>query len=361
MKKQNIPSIGNVSAQNKRHDRELWRKEKARIGRGGKPNPKRNRTGKLFFVRITAPERMNIGGNQDRAGTTSFLSQIRKHSGKPDVGIHLDFANTLLMFPSGAVLLIAELDRAFGMGTKKNQIKISPPADNVVDEVLQQIGIYERLGISRPVKPQSENVIHWRAATGVLSEGAKGNSIIEGHEGRLADGISKGLYSGIVEAMTNTIHHAYIGPIGGRLKFGIGKRWWMLSQERDGVLTIAICDLGIGISKSLPRSKTYSFESVKKLWKTLRLDNSDKSAILVAIELGKTRTGQKGRGRGLAEIVEAVNLSAKGSVYIASNKGAASFNKTKNSAFNHSRSIRGTLIHWQVPVVEKNESGQASD
>lgn len=353
MKKQNALSIGYISARQRRFERNLWSKERARVKRGGKANPKRNRTGKLIFVRVAAPERLNVGGSVARRETTSFLSKVRQFSGKPGVGIHLDFSNTIQMFASGAVLLIAELDRTFGMGTKRNQIRISPPVDSVVDEVFQQIGVYERLNISRTAKPQSENVIHWRSATGVLSEGDKGNSLIEGHEGELADGISKGLYSGIVEAMTNTIHHAYIGAEGEKLKYGIGQRWWMLSQERDGVLNVAICDLGIGISKSLPRSKTYSFDSVKKLWDSLRLDNSDKSAILVAIELGKSRTGHSGRGRGLSEIVEAVNLSVDGRVYISSNKGAVSFSKKSNSAFNHSHSIRGTLIHWQVPVVEK--------
>ncbi|WP_298196517.1 hypothetical protein [Novosphingobium sp.] len=213
-----------------------------------------------------------------------------------------------------------------------------------------------QIGICTPVSPPPEemtreDVRHWRSATGVASEGEKGGAILQGYEGRLADNLTSGLYDGIVEAMTNTVHHAYVGQSGEQLKKHIGRRWWALSQEREGNLTVAICDLGIGIPRSLPRSATFSRPVVQTAWKALGLDKSDASAIRVALELGKTSTGQKGRGRGLSEIVEAANLSAGGRVLISSNKGVFVSVDGKSYARNASHAIRGTLILWTVEMT----------
>jgi hypothetical protein len=191
------------------------------------------------------------------------------------------------------------------------------------------------------------------SASGVATEGEKGGSILEAYQGRLAENLTSDLYAGIVEAMTNTIHHAYAGQIGKELGRFIGRRWWALSQERDGELTVAICDLGIGIPRSLPRSASFSNSTVRAVWKALGLDSSDASAIKVALELGRTSTGQRGRGRGLSEIVEAADLSDGGRVLISSNKGVFVSVDGDSYARNHSHSIHGTLIHWTVRISDR--------
>jgi len=212
-----------------------------------------------------------------------------------------------------------------------------------------QIGVYTQE--HEMPEASRDDVRHWRSATGVASEGEKGGSILQAYEGRIADKLTSDLYNGIVEAMTNTVHHAYQGQHGEELKKFIGRRWWALSQERDGELTVAICDLGIGIPASLPRSATFESATVRALWTKLGLDRSDASAIKVAIELGRTSTGQVGRGRGLSEIVDAANLSEEGRVLISSNKGVFVSTDGTSYANNHSHSIRGTLIHWAVRIA----------
>lgn len=267
------------------------------------------------------------------------------------VRVVLDLSRIARMRPSGAVLLLAEVDRALAKPGGAKRITVRRPQNDVVDQVMQQIGIYERLGIACSTAPSDESVVHWRAATGVISDGVTGGTILLNYDGRLADGLTRGLYDGVVEAMTNTVQHAYDGSIGSRLKHGLGRRWWMLSHERDNLLTVAICDLGIGIPRSLPRSKTFALSDVKTLWRKLGLNTSDASAIEVAIRLGETRTGQKGRGKGLAEIVEAVNLSDSGGVFISSNRGVLSCAPGKRHVTrNTPHSIHGTLIHWSVPI-----------
>lgn len=352
MKKRPHPSLGYKNSRHKRASRRVWSREKARVRRGGHRNPALMRPGKMIVVRLVAPREMDVGNIHRRGPTARFLHEIRDHSRRKGVAIEMDFSGIELVYPSGAVLLLAEIDRAVLGQLQSHSVRCKRRQGTIADQVLQQIGIYERLGIACEVPPDAESVRHWRSASGVLSDGAKGGSILESYEGRLAEGISKGLYEGIVEAMTNTLHHAYLGQIGTQLRHRIGRRWWMLSQERDGLLSVAICDLGIGIPRSLPRSPSFPWESIKRLWQTLRLDGSDASAIKVALQLGKTRTEQKGRGKGLSEIVEAVRLSERGRVIISSNKGVFTSAPNDNYVGNHSHSIRGTLIHWQVPIAE---------
>ena len=343
-------SIGATTAERRRFSRRVWTAEKRRILRGGAPRRHLARQGRVFWIKVKAPGMIDVFNAQNRVATVNFFADLRANSRRAGVGIIVDLSDVRSIRPTGAVMLLAELDRLF-RGQSAGTIRMFAPDDPIVDAVMCQIGIYES---ARPLaEAERDDVRHWRSASGVASEGEKGGSILEAYEGRLADNLTSDLYAGIVEAMTNTVHHAYAGPQGKDLKRFIGRRWWMLSQERDGELTVAICDLGIGIPRSLPRSSTFSSGAVRKIWRTLGLDNSDASAIRVAVELGRTSTGQKGRGRGLSEIVEAANLSEDGRVLISSNKGVFVSVEGKSYAHNHSHSIRGTLIHWTVRIADR--------
>lgn len=351
MKKRYEVNVGGISAQRKRFLRRCWSAEKARVKRGGRFCLKRARPGQTMRMRIQAPAYLDIMNPTRRTDTVAFLEAIRRCSRQARVEIVLDFSGVRQFYPTGAVLLVAEVHRSLDDGQRQYRVQATRPRSSREDQVLKQIGIYDLLQIPCPESADDETVRHWRQATGVLSEGEKGGSILESYQGQLPDGITKGLYAGIAEAMTNTVHHAYLGEEGEKLRFGIGKRWWMLSQEKDDLLTVVICDLGIGIPRSLPRSSTFSAESVSELWRSLGLDRTDANAIKVALQLGRTRTGVEGRGKGLAEIVDAVNLSERGSVFISSNRGVFTSQGGDVMATNSSRSIHGTLIHWQVPIA----------
>lgn len=349
MKSFRFISRGGSSAIKKRIRRELWSRERRRVKRGGKPRSAKRHNGKIVVIRLAAPPEISLANREAREGTIRFLSSLRDRSRTPGVRLILDFSGVEKMTPAGSVLLTAEIDRALAGDISTVQAKVA--RHPIIHQVLEQIGIYQRFAVKCDTVPVDENVIHWRPASGVLSDGQTSGTLLDNYDGRLAEGIRKGLYAGIVEAMTNTVHHAYDGDEGQRLKQSIGRRWWMLSQEKDGQLTVAICDLGIGIPRSLPRSSSFPHKAVRDLWAALGLDNSDASAIKVAIEMGKTRTKLKGRGKGLSDIVDAVNLSPEGSVYLASNRGVFTCHKGTTKAQNHSNSIRGTLVHWVVPVA----------
>jgi hypothetical protein len=285
-----------------------------------------------------------------------FLTQLRDVAENPLARIIIDFSETKSVASSGAVFLIGEIDRAIAARAATIQARRSKTP--LVEEVFQQIGIYAKLGIVCDIAPSSESVIHWQVASGTLAEGEKSGSILESYEGRLPDGLTKGLYDGLVEAMTNTVHHAYPDDQEGkRRRRNLGKRWWMLSQERDGILTIVFCDLGIGIPRSLPKSKTYEASTLREFWRNTGLDRSDASAISVAIQIGKSRTGLKQRGYGLAEIVSGANGRPEGGVLITSNKGIFFANDDEENVYNDRHSVNGTLIQWTTPIISEEING----
>lgn len=106
----------------------------------------------------------------------------------------------------------------------------------------------------------------------------KGDTIaplIDRYEKNFTDKTGQNLYAGVIEAMTNSIHHAYESGRGDGIEM-IDKRWWMFSQKRDGKLTVVFCDLGIGISHSLKNNaKNWSLEQVRRILSEIGLGNSD--------------------------------------------------------------------------------------
>ena len=347
------------SAIAKRARRKILEREKRRVIRHGAiPRPHLARPGRTTYVRVVAPEELDLFGRKDfRSGAVAFLSRIRKLSRRPNSGVHIDLSQVTAMWAPTAVMIRAEIDRAVAGSRVERPFICTRPRNARMDEVFAQIGLYESIDLVCELDSDRDDVKHWRFATGVLSEGRKGGSLLEEYSGRLADRLQRGLYDGIVEAMTNTVQHAYLGHDGKRLRHMIGKRWWLLSQERDGLLTVTIGDLGIGISESLPRSKTFTVEAVRQFLKGNGLSNNDANAIRAAVELGSTRTKILTRGRGLHDIVEAANLSDGGRVMIGSNRGVFTVADGKGNARNYDESVRGTVIWWVVRIADNEQDG----
>ena len=124
--------------------------------------------------------------------------------------------------------------------------------------------------------------------------------------------------------------------------------WWMFSQEKDGMLSVVFCDLGIGIPLTLPIKKP-------GLWKqliTMSTHVSDGLAILGAINDSITRTGKSYRGKGLRQLLEVVMASNSGMLSVYSNRGCYLYKDGKHSSSNYKDSICGTLIAWKIPITE---------
>jgi hypothetical protein len=167
------------------------------------------------------------------------------------------------------------------------------------------------------------------------------------------------LNDAIMEAITNTVHHAYkheelCEPH--RLK-----AWWiagsLIQTGSDRNLSIVVYDQGASIPRTLPTWDKYPLlrRALATLlpWEGDGPDPNDArydgEAIRLAIQVGRTSTSESNRGKGLHQIVQALQLSKGGSVHIFSRCGVwmQRFGAEAQS-INLQTPMTGTLIIWKL-------------
>lgn len=261
----------------------------------------------------------------------------------------LDFSRTEKMVADGTLLFIAELRRLIRYVGGKTKIEYIPPKSDKIAQVLQQIGLCDLLGTKNVVEPKDADVIHWRYAQGSQVEGKKYDDILAKYDGEIAPALQEKLFTGITEAMTNVVNHAYDLKRDDGLDVNDSpKEWWMFSQEKDGFLSVSLCDLGAGIPRTLPIKHPKVWDRIKKFGRT-----SDADAIDYAVRDSTSRTKESYRGHGLGQIVRVCDSIDGAMVIIYSNQGAYSRLDRHKKLYRHTDSILGTLICWKVPLQEK--------
>lgn len=289
-----------------------------------------------------------------------FLSTLRKMVLLQNLPVQIDFRAMSLMQPQAALLLSAEIDRIIRYKSGTQAITCTLPRSLMHRQLLQQLGLLERLGHhSNDLLPEDypDNVRHWRFATG-QRVGEQAGSFLDDYEGRIAPAIAQGVWKALSEALVNTVQHAYLLPRGDGCPSLDEKRWWMLTQERDGQLTVAVCDLGIGFRRSLPLN--WSSLTMEEIFETIRDPEQDLAAIRASLILGSTRTGETNRGRGLPQIWNSMKLEDVGGMAIMSGKGYLRYAAANGQEHGgqYADSIMGTLIMWTVALKAEPEENE---
>jgi len=255
------------------------------------------------------------------------------------------------------LVVCAEIDRAQRMGDSAQAIRCRLPTGDkksgrIVQEVFAQIGLLERLKHPRIHSDDAEfdpTVKNWRYATGTRIDDRPSDILYE-HEGQLAESLIKKMNIGLAEAVTNSLHHAYSKARTDGCGLFNERRWWMFTHESEGMLSVLVCDLGIGIARSL--AGRWDRTILKKLEAAFSNDCPDVRAIKSALVVGETSTGDEHRGKGLPQIWNAVHENGVGGVAIFSGHGHLGRNMNKDYPQNgyYKSELLGTLITWQVPV-----------
>ena len=323
---------------------------------------KRTRNENIGVDEIQAPQIFTIQSAPQRHDLLKFIERLRKKVMIENRSVRINFSKTEKMFADGTLLFYAELDRLNRIKPQCIKIKATPPQNKKVSEVLNQIGIYGIVGSPKnPIMPSSDDVIHWRKATGKEVEGEKYNDILDSYDGIIPGELTRKLYIGITEAMANCVHHAYIEKREDGIRIeNPERRWWMFSQSKDGRLTVVFCDLGVGIPKTLPLTNPDFWSKLLSRIPIVSGKLEDANIIKEAVEESRSRTGESHRGKGLSQLVDFVQNQAKmdeSRVTIFSNFGSVqkSAGEEDYSIKNYRESILGTLIQWNVPIREENE------
>ena len=312
-----------------RRNEKRWRRRRSRDRRKQKRTVSgQSNAATTTTVSVKAPAHFNLYEKKPRRYFLKFLNRIRKAVSRKD-RVEINFSNTVLINPDAGVLFYAELYRLVKY-VSGAYIRCSPPKDPKIHQVLDWIGVYKLLKYrSPPPTHDHPQVIHWRVAHGEDARGDSFEELCAPYEGRVSETVFTEFFESISEAMTNARQHAYIDKRQDGLTVDqqeVG--WWMFSQEKDNFLTVAFCDLGVGISGSLPKQKPKQWEEmVSRLFLRNQYDGRrDGQIIAEAIKHTRSRTLKKNRGKGLSQIEEVIRNAGKGSLTIYSNKGLYSFN-----------------------------------
>jgi hypothetical protein len=159
------------------------------------------------------------------------------------------------------------------------------------------------------------------------------------------------LFQALSEAITNVAHHAYPKNIMKKDKY-----WYMTASfcSDSRQLKVAFYDQGVGIPTRLPSSTLW--ERAKGFMSKHANYNDHPSLIEAAVEMGRSKTDEDNRGKGLQDLLDFIKQYGNGYLSILSQKGLYKFecierkSKTKKEPLNFP--ILGTLIIWCVTIPE---------
>ena len=264
--------------------------------------------------------------------------------------IKISFATTKEMSAEGTILFVAELERIM-FAYPKADIRCTFPANGIVAQLLQHIGVLKRLKQRKTCNIEADTVKYWRVASGEDADGEKAADALSAYDALFKNREHSVLYKGLTEAMTNCRHHAYQLPRDDRI--GDLKKWWLFSQYRDDRLVFVICDLGIGIPRSLKFNNPELREMAAEWLRTNSIAPGDGPIIQGAVESRRTATDKAHRGRGLMDIRSTI-VELKGRLNIYSNRGSYHYDsaiRTERSfSFKKRLKFTGTIVSWSVPV-----------
>jgi hypothetical protein len=305
---------------------------------------------------IKAPEQFSIETQGQCTELVEFIARLRRAALSPtSLVVRIDFSRTVRMTAAGTLLFAAELDRINAL--RSGRVTCTWPTSDRVAQVLLHVGIFEKLGQVRQCKITAKDVKYWKVDSGGEVRGELAAEAMQRYRYLFPDE-KQTLYRGITEAMTNTRQHAYEGERGD----GFGNvlpNWWMFSEYREQRLIVAVCDLGIGIPRSLPKDKSGLWPKIVLFLTDEHLLDEDANRIRAAIAVGTSRTNAEYRGKGLMEIRSVLDgLSGKINIY--SNCGIyrydAATQKETCLTFPPATSIHGTIVLWNIPVEQRSGS-----
>ncbi|WP_417864565.1 hypothetical protein [Vreelandella venusta] len=317
----------------------------------------RERSKKRGYCILIGPEHLSLVKSDPRKKLISFVKSVRRLILNGKVNIWIDFTHTEKVVADGMIYLYAEISQL-----RKRfpyiDIRSTAPRDKVVAQVFKKIGFSNLVKCRVPQGPEEKrkDVYSWLSAYGENVNGENCGNILSRYEGRIARSLSIELYKGMSEAMTNANQHAYIGNRRDGFDISMGtKPWWLFSQEVDGELTVVLCDLGVGIPDSLPKTKPNLIEAlINLLGKRL----TDSKLIKEAVVDSVTRTHKSYRGKGLRQIVKTVDSCDKGEMFILSNCGGYRYRSGGEiDTVDYSSSMCGTIVGWRVSLPEQMDLG----
>jgi len=302
------------------------------------------------WVDLSVPIELDLATNRDE--TCDFVMEIRARV-KAGSRIRLRFDDCLQIKLAALVLLLAQMHKLrlqFGA----DRITGTYPKNERVERLLTESGFYSLLQVkSRSTTPSGARMTRFIRFKSDQkpnsSEIPKLRIELLGADLKMPATIGRKIFRALSEAMTNVNHHAYKTKLD--QISSVRGRWWMVANIslRTKMFTLAFYDSGVGIPRTLTRK--YPIELVRSVLSLLPgIQPDDGQMIRAAMELGRSRTNQENRGKGLMDLARLINDVDAGEMKIHSRQGVFTYRPNSDAHENRSGFVEGTLIEWQLPL-----------
>lgn len=283
----------------------------------------------------------------------------------PRIKGYIDFSAINVVSTPAALVLAAEYDRL-------RRLAKSPPATVNLHEwkpgvfkKLYELGFFDIVGLSERVEkyhvPESD-VLTMRIITGSnatelqkASESLEELSSFLGDRALLGDGIRNALASAISEGMVNVARHAY--PSDYQFQYTHVNAWWMTASANRSTkrLTVVLFDQGASIPVTLQKKpltlRMADFIKRNILFERTFEYQDDATYIEGAMAIGATQTREAGRGYGLPQMKDLIDLCGAGALTILSRGGAYRYIVGVDpEKVTYHQSVGGTLIVWELDL-----------
>lgn len=314
-----------------------------------------NQSGELI---IEAPPIFSLNDSFD--AVVQCINKIQQVGfGKKQKGVKkiVDFSTIHSLEPAAALVLSAEIDRWRRLGGFKPRPHKLEKWDTQVLLQFDEMGLFKLLYGIDPFRVSEPAKIRWIPFKYGKGDGGPPADQMLADLTQIAGPIPERtiFYDAITEALLNVANHAYRGD---RHDFPcqiIKGGWWIAgafdSESRE--LTGIVYDQGLGIPKTLPRSKLW--EKIRGFANMATGSNDDGQLIKAAIEASRTSTQLSNRGLGLPQILGVIDEIGEGMLRVISGRGEIRYGKSGIQVINHSKSLGGTLIEWRIPCPVRSE------
>lgn len=323
----------------------------------------------MVVTTLTAPAVMSFSRNAHEG--IAFLKKLRETAdGNRKVKVrgrwvrprvHVDLTKVTEISIPVAVVLAAEFER----WSILHQVQLKPAKvkqwHRRVYGLLSELGLFDLLNIQGHSSAWSlDKVVLLRLKSGRKAEGQKIARLQEElHELGVLFERKKYIFDGLSEAVSNCIDHAYsVNDPGMPLR--VSGRWWATScydPETDS-LRFFVYDQGVGIPRTLTDKEEWKplLERILQAWDSamdaVGLTKGDAEVVKAAFEIGRTRTAQAERGKGLDQMAGVVRNVGSGYMRIISGRGDV---KTDGVGSYETRllpdHVGGTLVEWSLPFA----------
>lgn len=320
--------------------------------------------------KVIAPNLICIYKKQNQIKVMLFLKELeQKVKQAKENTVCICFRDSGAITAGACILLLATVDR---LRSQYPDVKFSvtyPPVvpyqdqgNNgvpVVSSVLSQVGFFKLLGVDSPKYRKLNTVDCWKVASGESVESVLLGEMLQS----LPEEIEKKgeLYRPALEAMCNSVEHGYDQAFCDD-KGKDYKKWWCLSAVIDGHLVVIVCDLGVGIPYTLPRTQSESmFRRLSS--KIGRVFKADSDYVHASLFVKKTRTAEEHRGKGGQDLRAIVECTPNSTLQVHSNRGAYTFRTSANieqsqeKIYDNDISIGGTITGWSIKLTDGIKNG----